>query len=102
MLLHINEILYHGTAEKILNIDVKKGRNHKDFGQGFYMAVSKQQAIGMMHKKYRESILRRPNAKENQFEELLYEIILDTHYAETLSIKEFKSANKEWLDFILM
>lgn len=32
MLLHINEILYHGTAEKILNIDVKKGRNHKDFG----------------------------------------------------------------------
>lgn len=42
--------LYHGTASEIKQIDVKLGRERKDFEKGFYMAVSKSQAIGMMHK----------------------------------------------------
>lgn len=54
MSLPIIETLYHGTIYQIDKIDVKKGRNNKDFGQVFYMATSKSQAIGMMHKKYRE------------------------------------------------
>lgn len=95
-------VLYHGTAEKITTIDVTRGRNNKDFGKGFYMAVSKFQAIGMMHKKYREAFARRPNAPKNQFSETLYEISIDSDYLKTLNVKEFSSANKEWLDFILM
>ena len=98
---HINSVLYHGTAEKILKIDVSKGRSNKDFGRGFYMAVSKSQAIGMMHKKYKESIIRRPNAPKGQFEEILYEIKIDVDYSKDLNIKLFKQADAEWLDFIL-
>ena len=49
-------VLYHGTISQIENIDVKRGRGNKDFGRGFYMAVSRQQAIGMMHKKYKEAV----------------------------------------------
>lgn len=74
MLQHASSVLYHGTAEKITKINVTRGRNNKDFGKGFYMAVSKSQAIGMMHKKYREAIARRPNAPKEQFSETLYEI----------------------------
>lgn len=36
-------VLYHGTISQIEHIDVKRGRGNKDFGKGFYMAVSKQQ-----------------------------------------------------------
>ena len=54
MSLPIIETLYHGTVYQINTIDVTKGRNNKDFGQGFYMATSRNQAIGIMHKKYRE------------------------------------------------
>jgi len=102
MLPNISFVLYHGTAEKIQKIDVLKGRNNKDFGKGFYMAVTKSQAVGMMHKKYREAVLRRPNAPKDRFSEILYEIMIDTEYAKTLNIKYFKTADEEWLDFILM
>lgn len=84
---NISNILYHGTAEKIQKIDVLKGRNNKDFGKGFYMAVSKSQAIGMMHKKYRESILRRPSVPKERFSEILYEIKINVEFVKTLNIR---------------
>ena len=101
-MLQLINTLYHGTAEKFETIDVFKGRNNKDFGKGFYMAVTKSQAVGMMHKKYREALLRRPNAPKDRFSEILYEIKIDIEYVQTLNIKYFKTADEEWLDFILM
>lgn len=94
--------VYHGTISEISKVDVSLGRGRKDFGKGFYMAVSKQQAIGMMHKKYREAIRRNRNKQETEFSEKLYEIALNEAILEQLNIKIFQSANKEWLDFILM
>lgn len=41
----INTVLYHGTVSEISHVDVKLGRGRKDFGRGFYMAVSKSQAV---------------------------------------------------------
>lgn len=66
-------ILYHGTVSKIQQIDVKLGRERKDFGKGFYMAVSKNQAIGMMHKKYRENV-RRSRGKQEVADQLIKSI----------------------------
>ncbi|MCC8050123.1 MAG: DUF3990 domain-containing protein [Clostridiales bacterium] len=54
MFRNIKTTLYHGTISEIVTVDVNAGRSRKDFGKGFYMAVTKKQAIGMMHKKYRE------------------------------------------------
>lgn len=73
---NLKTILYHGTASEIQQVDVKLGRERKDFGKGFYMAISKSQAIGMMHKKYRE-VVRRSKGKQDD-------------------------ADLEWLDFVLM
>ena len=39
--------------------------------------ITKSQAIVMMHKKYREAILHRPNALKDRFSEILYEIKID-------------------------
>lgn len=94
--------LYHGTVSKFSHIDVLYGRGRKDFGKGFYMAVSKSQAIGMMNKKYRESIRRSPAKREGDFQKILYEIKLDVKELKTLSIKIFEAADLEWLDFVLM
>lgn len=95
-------ILYHGTISEINQIDVSQGRGNKDFGKGFYMAVTKQQAIGMMHKKHKEAVHRSRNKKEAQFKERLYEITFNETYAKTLNVKIFSSADEEWLDFILL
>ena len=95
-------VLYHGTISQIEHIDVKRGRGNKDFGKGFYMAVSRQQAIGMMHKKYKEAVRRSRNKKNLSFEERHYEITLDKKYLETITIKQFETADQEWLDFVLL
>ncbi len=98
----IKTILYHGTISVIEKVDVSAGRSRKDFGKGFYMAVSKEQAIGMMHKKYREALRRNKNFALPDISERLYEIELDSEVLKTLDIKVFPKADLEWLDFILM
>lgn len=96
----IKKTLYHGTISDIHNIDVTLGRDKKDFGKGFYLAVNKKQAIGMMHKKYKEASRRRHGKKEN-IEEYLYEIELNKDILDELNIKIFEDIDLEWLDFIL-
>ena len=99
---NFKNILYHGTVSLIHKVDVTKGRGRKDFGKGFYMAESKQQAIGMMHKKYKESIVRNRNKLRTEYSKRLYEIHLDVESIAKLKVKIFPKADIEWLDFILM
>lgn len=96
------EKLYHGTISEIIRVDVLKGRGNKDFGKGFYMAVTKKQAVDMMHKKYREAVRRSRNKNSVDFKEHLYQLTLDTEYLKTLHVKNFSTADESWLDFVLM
>ena len=98
----LKSLLYHGTISDIEHVDVSLGKERKDFGKGFYMAVSKQQAIGMMHKKYREAVRRSMHKNESHFSEKLYSITLNEQIIPELKIKVFEVADEEWLDFILM
>lgn len=93
--------LYHGSISEITAVQVSAGKRHKDFGRGFYMAVTKSQAVGMMHKKYHEALRRNRNQSGAGFQEYIYEIQLEEALIETLNIKMFESADIEWLDFIL-
>lgn len=96
------EILYHGTIAEIRKVDVTQGRARKDFGRGFYMAVTKNQAVGMMNKKFREAVRRSVDKNETSFTRRLYRIRIDLEYAATLNVKFFETADEEWLDFVLM
>lgn len=40
-------ILYHGTNTDFEKIDLRKSKSNKDFGQGFYLSDSLQQAKNM-------------------------------------------------------
>lgn len=101
MLPELETTLYHGTIHEITKVDVDKGRPLKDFGRGFYMAVSKKQAIGMMHKKYEEAKSRLDLDLSN-LRERLYEIKLNAQVLGTMNIRYFPQADMEWLDFVLM
>ncbi|MBQ9991246.1 MAG: DUF3990 domain-containing protein [Lachnospiraceae bacterium] len=98
----IRTILYHGTVSEISHVDVGLGHGRKDFGKGFYMAISKKQAVGMMHKKYKEVVRRSRGKQEKDFYEKLYEVVLSKELLNTLSVKFFENADTEWLDFVLM
>lgn len=100
-MLPMHDTLYHGTIYEITKVDVSLGRNFKDFGKGFYLALSKAQAIGMMHKKYREATKRMRKDKLEGGSERLYEMKLDLGYLNTLHVKCFDTADMNWLDFVL-
>lgn len=102
MFRNISTTLYHGSISVIDKVDVSMGRGRKDFGKGFYMSVSKQQAIGMMQKKYREAKRRYFNSDRDDFQEVLYKIELDGGMIPSLNMKIFDDADVEWLDFILL
>ena len=64
--------------------EIRKGRNTKDFGTGFYCTIIKEQAQRWA-KRYDSKIVS------------IYEVRLNTK----LKIKEFREMTEEWLDFII-
>ena len=76
--------VYHGGYMAVKQPEIRKGRNTKDFGPGFYCTVIKEQA---------QRWARRYDTKVVS----IYEVRLRP----TLKIKEFKDMTNEWLDFII-
>lgn len=76
--------VYHGGYMAVKQPEIRKGRNTKDFGTGFYCTVIKEQA---------QRRARRYDTKVVS----IYEVRLRP----TLKIKEFKDMTNEWLDFII-
>ncbi len=76
--------VYHGGYSKIEMPKIIAGKNTKDFGEGFYCTVIREQA---------ERWAKRYNTPTVN----TYTVKLDTR----LNILEFKEMTEEWLDFIV-
>lgn len=85
--------LYHGSNIEIFGIDLQKGRPGKDFGKGFYLSDTKEQAWKMA-----ETVAKRNGGvpKVSVFEcddNLLQDA--------SLNVLCFDGYSYDWLDFIL-
>ena len=78
------QIIYHGSFCKIEKLEIKIGKYTKDFGDGFYCTILKEQAI-KWSEKYETPIVNMYEYEQNQ----------------SLKIKEFSLMTEEWLDFII-
>lgn len=76
--------VYHGGYTAVDTPEIRKGRNTKDFGTGFYCTIIKEQAQRWA-KRYDTKIVS------------IYDVSLDSN----LNIKEFREMSEEWLDFII-
>ena len=76
--------VFHGEYVAIDKPEIRKGRNTKDFGEGFYCTIIKEQA---------QRWARRYNTKIVS----IYDVRMNTN----LKIKDFKEMTDEWLDFII-
>lgn len=76
--------VYHGSYITVEKPQIRKGRNTKDFGVGFYCTVIREQAERWA-KRYDTPVVN------------TYTVALDTK----LKILEFKEMTEEWLDFIV-
>ena len=78
------QIVYHGGYTTVKNPEIKAKKYTKDFGEGFYCTLLKEQAIKWASK-YDTPVLN------------VYEYIEN----DKLNIKEFNTLSEEWLDFII-
>ena len=76
--------VYHGGYQAVEKPEIRKGRNTKDFGTGFYCTIIKEQAQRWA-RRYDTNVVS------------VYDVCLKSN----LKIKEFKDMTEEWLDFII-
>ena len=89
-------ILYHGSNVIINEIDLKRGRRGKDFGQGFYLSADRHQAQLMA-----ERTVNREESGEATITS--FEFDPDELFKPSeLKIKIFQGYTKEWAEFIMM
>jgi len=87
--------LYHGSTEIIQAPIILEQQRFLDFGKGFYLTSSKEQAIRWAHIKSKR-IGRLDLAVVN-----VYKTETDPANISELNVRVFNSASEEWLDFIL-
>lgn len=85
--------LFHGTNIDFDNIDLKMSKPNKDFGQGFYLSDTRQQAEELAMARV-ELTGGSPVVIEYDFdEELLHD--------KSLKVKLFEEYTEDWANFIL-
>jgi hypothetical protein len=95
-------VLYHGTAHDFAEIDVRRGKPYKDFGQGFYLSGTYEHArnIAIRNRRIEEARLRGRGDK-TELPVFVYTYEFKMRKIDTLRVNRFESANREWLKFII-
>ena len=96
-------ILYHGTIYLFDTIDITRGKPYKDFGIGFYTSRDREHAkrMALRNKEIELSRMRQQN-KISNINALLYTYEIDSSNLNNLNSKEFKTANREWMRFVIL
>lgn len=91
-------ILYHGSYTIVDKIDLYQSEPNKDFGQGFYVTTSKEQAINFIKLSINKALLKNKISDGNKCG---YVFIYKLKSIDNLKIKYFEEANIEWLHFVV-
>lgn len=86
-------ILYHGSNMKIEDVDLKRGRRGKDFGQGFYLTAAKHDAAEMAKTAVQRDMDGIPTLN-------VYELDDDVMTNSELKVKIFSEYSLEWARFV--
>lgn len=87
-------ILYHGSYCIVENPDLQKCAKYKDFGQGFYLTTSKEQAKNFAKITATKAKARGLISANEQFG---YISLFKVNDIQDLKTFGFETADKEWL-----
>ena len=95
--------LYHGTIYDFDKIDVDKGKGNKDFGRGFYTSrdVSHAERLAVRNKHIEQERFRLRGMNKDVIP-WLYVYEFDINNFSKLKVKEFQTADREWMRFIVL
>lgn len=89
-------ILYHGSYCAVENPDLDKCALYKDFGKGFYLTTSKEQA-----KSFAKISASKQVSKGNLVGKFAYVSFFKLKDVNDLNVYHFENANKLWLHAIV-
>ena len=98
MLLVDGVVLYHGSYVAVETPDLRKCRPHKDFGRGFYVTASHEQAVRFTRTATMKAIRRRElpaNTHTGYVSSFVF------HFLDSLKIHEFPNADVDWLHCVV-
>lgn len=85
--------LFHGSYCKIIDINLSNAKKYKDFGSGFYLTPDFQRAVKMA--------MRSVELNQGGSPEVNPYLFYKSNSKDLLNIKEFKTCNWEWAEFIM-
>lgn len=90
--------LYHGSYCEVQNPDLMQCAKYKDFGQGFYLTSSKEQAMNFLKTSVKKAALSGNIEKEQK-----YGVVSGFRYEqrEVLKILTYPEANVDWLHCVV-
>ena len=95
-------MLYHGTIYEFDKIDVTKGKPFKDFGIGFYTSQDEGHAVRLaLRNKHIEERRLSKYGKPRPVTPWLYTYEFDLREMDRLKVKDFITADREWVEFIV-
>lgn len=92
-------LLYHGSYAEISSIDLSYSRSSLDFGKGFYLTSSYEQAVNYIPSAVKKNIRRRKLPADFQITDGCLSIFR-FHPNSELAVHYFKTADLDWLHFI--
>lgn len=87
--------LYHGSNIVVDCPEVAKGKPYKDFGQGFYLSDTIEQAMEMAQR-----VVERVNAGQTPIVST-FEFDDSAMTGGSLKVKRFETYTEEWAEFVL-
>jgi hypothetical protein len=95
--------LYHGSIHEFDNVDVLRGKPYKDFGVGLYTSKVRSHAADLAKRnqqiEYRRTKLHNLETAPSAW---IYTYEFDLNALRTLKVKEFKTADSDWVKFIVL
>ena len=91
--------LYHGSNVEIECVDLARGRRGKDFGKGFYVTTSYEQAVSFVPNSVKRNIKAGNIPSDFEVSDGQISVFRFRSDADLL-IRTFEDANLDWLHFV--
>lgn len=91
-------MLYHGSYCEVKQPDIQLGARYKDFGQGFYLTSSKEQAESFIKTSVKKAVL---SGKTDEKQKFGFVSVFQFSMNKALHIKTYPDADIEWLHCVV-
>ncbi|MBO7675551.1 MAG: DUF3990 domain-containing protein [Atopobiaceae bacterium] len=89
-------VLYHGSYAEVPEPDLRRCARFKDFGRGFYLTISRKQALSFVRLSTRKAVERGVEGASSRHG-FVSRFVVDGNALGRVNVLSFPDANRDWL-----